>query len=182
MRCTIIPRAKESKMKKITPDDLNKRLKKKEVILVDVREPVEHKTEAIEGAHLIPLADISQRTLPSKTKPIVFHCQAGKRSEAACKKLLAKTPNLEIYSLEGGIAAWKNAGLPVKIAQCNVWSLQRQVLFVAGLFAFIGFALGYYYNPAFHLLSAFVALGLIFAGVTGKCGMALLLAKMPWNK
>lgn len=166
----------------MTPKDLNKRLSKREVILIDVREPIENKAASIEGARLIPLSEISVSTLPSKTKPIVIHCQAGKRSETACKKLLSESPSLEVYSLEGGIAAWKEEGFPLKTAVCGIWPLQRQVLFIAGLFAFIGFALGYYYNPAFHLLSAFVALGLIFAGVTGKCGMALLLAKMPWNK
>jgi hypothetical protein len=32
------------------------------------------------------------------------------------------------------------------------------------------------------MLSGFVGAGLVFAGVTGFCGMARLLALMPWNR
>ena len=36
--------------------------------------------------------------------------------------------------------------------------------------------------PQWLWLSAFVGAGLVFAGVTGFCGLGLLLARMPWNK
>ena len=45
-----------------------------------------------------------------------------------------------------------------------------------------GVALGVFVSPWFLILPAFVGCGLMFAGITGWCGMALLLAKMPWNK
>lgn len=33
-----------------------------------------------------------------------------------------------------------------------------------------------------HLLSGFVGAGLMFAGISGFCGLARLLVRMPWNR
>ena len=46
----------------------------------------------------------------------------------------------------------------------------------------IGVILGWTISPVFYGLSAFVGAGLTFAGVTGFCGLARLLAIMPWNR
>jgi hypothetical protein len=46
----------------------------------------------------------------------------------------------------------------------------------------LGVALGLWVSPAFFGLSAFVGAGLVFAGVSGWCGMAKMLAYMPWNR
>lgn len=56
--------------------------------------------------------------------------------------------------------------------------LMRQVQIAAGVLILLGVALGYAVNSGF-LLSAFVGAGLAFAGITGFCGMARLLALMP---
>ena len=58
----------------------------------------------------------------------------------------------------------------------------RQVQIAAGVLILLGVALGYSVSSAFFLLSAFVGAGLTLAGVTGFCGMARLLAVMPWNR
>ncbi|MBL0811046.1 DUF2892 domain-containing protein, partial [Klebsiella michiganensis] len=60
--------------------------------------------------------------------------------------------------------------------------LMRQVQIVAGALILLGVALGYAFSSGFFLLSAFVGAGLTFAGITGFCGMARLLALMPWNR
>ena len=60
--------------------------------------------------------------------------------------------------------------------------LMRQVQIVAGALILLGVALGYAFCSGFFLLSAFVGAGLTFAGITGFCGMARLLALMPWNR
>jgi len=39
-----------------------------------------------------------------------------------------------------------------------------------------------YIAPALIWLAVFVGAGLTFAGLTGTCGMAILIARMPWNK
>ncbi|MFU8797418.1 MAG: rhodanese-like domain-containing protein [Gammaproteobacteria bacterium] len=101
-------------MKTITVDALKKRIDQNNVLLIDVREPAEHRSEYIEGAFLIPLNEISLEKLPLKSSLIVMHCKSGKRSADACEKLLSQDPTLEVYSLEGGIIAWQQAGFEVK--------------------------------------------------------------------
>jgi rhodanese-related sulfurtransferase len=58
----------------------------------------------------------------------------------------------------------------------------RQVQIAAGGLVLAGVALGFTVHPVFFGLSAFVGAGLALAGVTGFCGMARLLAVMPWNR
>ena len=61
-------------------------------------------------------------------------------------------------------------------------SLERQVRIAAGSLVMLGVVLSYAVHPYFVGLSAFVGAGLIFAGVTDTCGMAMILARMPWNQ
>ena len=60
--------------------------------------------------------------------------------------------------------------------------IMRQVQITAGGLVFLGVILGVWVAPAFLGLSAFVGAGLMFAGISGWCGMAKLLALMPWNR
>ena len=48
--------------------------------------------------------------------------------------------------------------------------------------ALAGVLLGAFVWPGFYVLSGFVGAGLTLAGITGFCGMARLLAHMPWNR
>jgi hypothetical protein len=50
------------------------------------------------------------------------------------------------------------------------------------LLVVIGVGLSFAIHPYFIGLSAFVGVGLIFAAVTDTCGMAMILARMPWNR
>jgi hypothetical protein len=58
----------------------------------------------------------------------------------------------------------------------------RQVQIAVGLISATGAWLALSVNPWFALVPLATGCGLLFAGLTGTCGMALLLAKMPWNK
>ena len=95
---------------------------------------------------------------------------------------LAAAAGCEAYILEGGIDAWKRAGLPVLTDRRQPLEIMRQVQIAAGGLVLLGVALGIWVAPAFLGLSAFVGAGLVFAGVSGWCGMARLLALMPWNR
>jgi len=64
----------------------------------------------------------------------------------------------------------------------NAIALERQVRIADGSLVLLGTALGAFVHPAFRTLPAFVGAGLVFAGVTDTCGMAMLLARMPWNR
>lgn len=64
----------------------------------------------------------------------------------------------------------------------STWSIDRQVRLTSGLLILIGIALAYTLSPNWIFLSAFVSLGMIFSALTNTCGMAAVLAKMPWNQ
>ena len=83
--------------------------------------------------------------------------------------------------VEGGTQAWSAAGLPVQRGRKTI-SIERQVRIGAGLLVLTGVALGWFYHPGFFLLSAFVGAGLVFAGITDICGLAIFLAFAPWNR
>ena len=57
----------------------------------------------------------------------------------------------------------------------------RQVQIVAGSLVVLGVLLGSLVSPWLYALSGFVGAGLVFAGVSGTCGLASLLRLMPWN-
>ncbi len=61
-------------------------------------------------------------------------------------------------------------------------SLERQVRIGAGSLVLAGVLLGWFVRPEFIWLSGLVGAGLVFAGITDICGLALLLAKAPWNR
>lgn len=153
-----------------------------EAILIDVREPMEHASQKITGAQLHPVADICSQALPETDKKILIHCQKGMRGSNACQKLMAENEALEVYNIEGGIEAWKKAGLPVEESDKKTLPLDRQVHLTIGLCVLIFSLLGYFVNSTFVLVAAFFGAGLANAGLTGWCGLARLIAKMPWNR
>lgn len=170
-------------LKTIDAKTLKTWLDNNEAVLVDVREPAEHAAENITGATLLPLGSVSKSALPTCAgKKLVIHCRKGGRGGSACAKLLAEDPNLDIYNLEGGIEAWNAAGLTVASSGKFFLPLDRQVQLTIGLCVLTGSILGYLVSPAFFLLTGFLGTGLTFAGLTGFCGLALLMAKMPWNQ
>jgi len=154
-----------------------------EIVLIDVREPFEHAAERIAGSVSVPLGSLDPAALCEKFKGkrLVFHCASGKRSAKACKQF-AQAKDTPASHLAGGIEAWKSAHLPtVKPAKAGL-PVMRQVQIAAGSLVVIGLLLGWFVTPWFFLLSGFVGCGLMFAGLSGWCGMAKLLAVMPWNR
>ena len=147
--------------------------------LVDIREPDEHARERVPGARNAPLSRLD--TLPANAKAIVFHCRSGARTSANATRL-ADSAGCEAYILEGGIDAWKKAGLPVAVDRGQPIEIMRQVQITAGALVLLGVLLGIWVAPAFLALSGFVGAGLMFAGISGWYGMARLLGLMPWNR
>lgn len=169
-------------LKVVDVNTLKTWLDKGEAILIDVREAVERADAAIPGSVFMPLANVSRQNLPELSeKKLVVHCHRGGRGGKACEKLLAEDENLEIYNLEGGITAWKEAGFAVESAGKKILPLERQVQLAIGGMLILFCVLGYLIAPIFFLLTGFIGLGLVFAGLTGFCGLAILMAKMPWN-
>jgi rhodanese-related sulfurtransferase len=153
-------------------------------VLVDIRERDEFARERIGGArhHAMSILDQDHPAKPGD-EVLIFHCKSGNRTSQAASRIADGTPpHIETYVLEGGIDAWKKAGLPVTFNPKAPIPVMRQVQIVAGGLVVIGAVLGATVSPGFYLLSAFVGAGLVFAGATGFCGMARVLEVMPWNR
>lgn len=150
--------------------------------LIDVRTPAEYRTVHIPQAHLMPLDALDAdevRSLAGDDQPVYVICHSGARGTKACEKLAASGLT-NIVNIEGGTSAWADAGLPVNRGK-GVISIMRQVQIIAGSLILLGVILAATINPWFMALSGFVGTGLLFAGLTDTCGMAILLARMPWN-
>lgn len=155
------------------------------VFLVDVRSPLEFRQGYIPGSQNIPLKQIlsgeTQLSSP-EGKQICFVCQSGKRAELA-RAFLSEQAEAEAAILDGGVDSWRAAGLPVeKDALVHGVSLVRQVQIIIGGLNLIALCLAWFVSSYWLLLPACTSLGLLLAGLTGFCGLALLLAKMPWNR
>ncbi len=74
------------------------------------------------------------------------------------------------------------SGKPFVRGTSRVWSLERQVRFAAGGLVLSGASLAFVVDPRWLALPAFVGLGLVFSAATDTCGMALILARLPWNR
>jgi rhodanese-related sulfurtransferase len=153
-----------------------------EAVLIDVREPDEHARERIEGARPAPLSRFDPQAFAAeRSKIAVFHCNSGNRTALAAERLLA-AGFAETFELEGGLQAWKRAGLSVVADRAAPLPIMRQVQIVTGSMVILGVILALLVSPWFIALSALVGAGLVMAGITGFCGLAQMLARMPWNR
>lgn len=162
--------------------ELKEKLDRNDCQLIDVREYVEYAGGRVPGAKLIPLGEIERRCSElNPEKQIYVMCRSGRRSAEAQRKLMALGFK-NVVNVAGGFEEWKKLGLPIEKEEKAPWSLERQVRLTAGLLVLSGVLLSVFVHPYFIWLAGFVGAGLTFAGLTDWCGMAMLLAKMPWNR
>jgi len=82
--------------------------------VVDVRAADEFAAGSVPNAKNIPLADIARRgTELRKDRPVILICNDGRASVRAAQPLRAGGIG-EVYVLTGGVAAWREAGLPIR--------------------------------------------------------------------
>lgn len=171
-----------SALNKIDAQQAKTLLDSGKAILVDIREGDEFAREHVPGAHHVPLSGFSSSDFPQdRGKIAIFHCASGARTAEAAPRILA-SGFAEVYMLEQGLAGWKKAGLKTVVNRKMPISIQRQVQITAGSMVLIGVILGFAVSPWFFALSGFVGAGLTFAGLSGTCAMASILAVMPWNR
>jgi rhodanese-related sulfurtransferase len=135
-------------------------------------------------ARLTPLDTLDPSAIAAQRQdgdPLYVICQSGGRAAKACQRL-REAGLTEVYNIEGGTAAWERGNLPVERGRSNLISLERQVRIIAGSLVLSGSLLAWAVHPSFLAIPTFVGGGLIFAGITDYCGMALVLCKMPWNR
>lgn len=168
----------------VSPQEVSQAMNEnRELRIIDVRTPAEYEEMHIAGTELVPLdkldvSEVSKRH--GSDGRLVVLCRSGSRSRQAAEKLRGAGCE-RVQVVDGGIVAWEQAGLPVVRGRKTI-SLERQVRIGAGSLVLLGVVLGLLVHAAFYGLSAFVGAGLVFAGVTDTCGMAMILAKMPWNQ
>jgi rhodanese-related sulfurtransferase len=156
-------------------------------LLIDIREADEHARAKIPGAQHLPLSKLDEADFAvHQGKPVIFHCKSGARTKANGPRLAGKLGEtceaFEAFMVEGGLDAWRKAGLPVVSDRHQPLELQRQVQIGASSLAVVGTLLGLFVSPWFFAVPAFVGAGLITAGLTGFCGMARILMRAPWNR
>jgi glyoxylase-like metal-dependent hydrolase (beta-lactamase superfamily II)/rhodanese-related sulfurtransferase len=149
-------------------------------LLVDVRTPLEFASARIEPSVNIPLDQLEARLdeIPEASDVVVV-CRTGVRAMTAAEALVRAGRRARV--LEGGVNAWRPAGLPLREGRRRL-PVDRQVQLIAGLMVLAGVGLGTLVNPWFLVLAAFFGAGLTFAGATGTCGLAVVLMRMPWNR
>ena len=173
-------------MKTIAPAQLHQLLKAQPGLpLLDVRTPVEYAAIHALPAGNVPLDSLAPKELFDsgdlpENQAIYLLCRTGSREKKAAEKF-AKEGFPQAVVVEGCTLAWNEAGLPVERGAIKMMSLERQVRIGAGSLVLSGIVLGSLVHRGFFGLSAFAGVGLVFAGITDFCGMALLLSKLPWN-
>jgi rhodanese-related sulfurtransferase len=98
-------------LQELTPTEVHDALRRRDIVLIDVREPQEYVAERIDGALLFPLSSFDPRALPVGDRPVVLHCGSGKRSATAVTKCIEAGVPITRH-MKGGIMAWKHAHHP----------------------------------------------------------------------
>ena len=101
--------------KGLSPAQATALINREDAQVIDVREASEFSTGHLLNARHIPLSDLEKRLgelEKFKDKPVILNCLSGNRSAAGCT-LLRKAGFSNVHNLEGGIAAWEQAGMPI---------------------------------------------------------------------
>ena len=161
---------------RVSVETLREALAQKTALALDVREPDEYAHRHIAGTRNVPLSRLPAG-LPELSPGHEFYvfCQSGPRAFQAAQIMRSRGLK-DVHIVEGGLNAWAAAGYPVEKSGGPI-PIMRQVQIVAGSLAFLGGLV-----PSLRWIAIIVGAGLVFAGVSGTCGMAAVLARMPWNK
>jgi adenylyltransferase/sulfurtransferase len=99
---------------RLSAKEVSDRVASGELKVVDVREQWEFARDHIPNATLIPLGQIIARPKDVITADnVVFVCEVGQRSAVAAE-MAAALGMQQVFNLEGGMQAWRTAGLPVE--------------------------------------------------------------------
>ena len=151
-------------------------------VLIDVRTPGEILGGEIPESVIMPFDLVSAKRLEpivDTNKKIVFVCHSGNRAGQAADAVSGLLPDVAV--LDGGVAAWKQAGLPMTEGR-DVIPIERQVQITVGSLLILTVLLTYFVSTAFLIFPGLFGAGLVYAGWSGSCGMARVLLMMPWNQ
>ncbi|WP_210527748.1 rhodanese-like domain-containing protein [Rubellimicrobium arenae] len=158
-----------------------RRLLDRGALLVDIREEDERRRFYVPGSLHAPISQLPRRIGARGVPAVIFLCDCGVETLDHARRLRGLT-TAAAFRLEGGIQAWRRAGLPVAVDGGPAIGLARQVELALGALSLLGLALGELVHPGCLALSALAGLALIRSGLTGRCGLANGLRRMPWNQ
>lgn len=173
----------------ISPQRLHRRMDAGQpVTLLDVRSPAEYRAGHVSGALSLPLDELDTAALVQRIGirdigselPLYLTCQSGVRAQQAAEKLY-DAGHRNLMLLQGGTEAWRREGLPMR-GTGSVLSLEQQVQITIGALLILKVAFGFTVHELFFVLGALIGAGLITAGLTRWCGLARLIARLPWNR
>ena len=150
--------------------------------ILDVRTGGEFENSHIPGSYNVPLDTLGEhvRDLADVEHPVVLVCQSGGRASQAHEKL-TEAGKATLHILEGGMTSWQEAGGDVTVGNTTRFAMDRQVRFVAGIFAIVA-VVASIFVPGLEWIAAGVGAGLAYSAVSNTCAMAAVLAKLPYNR
>lgn len=158
-----------------------------EQVIIDVREQDEFAAGHVKGSIWVPLSSFAHcapGVLQRLTgKKVVIMCRSGNRAALALEQIknMGFSGQLDAEIYEGGLLEWTRQGKPVSKGAAFALPIMRQVQIAAGGLVLAASLTALFLKPWAAWVSAFVGAGLVFAGITGFCGLAVLLSAMPWN-
>jgi rhodanese-related sulfurtransferase len=82
--------------------------------VIDTRTPDEFKKGSLPNARNVPADKIGERMRDvKKDRPVIVVCATGRTAGGVAAQLRA-AGHAEVYVLAGGLAAWREAGLPIR--------------------------------------------------------------------
>ena len=154
--------------------------------VLDVRTPAKFAECHVASAKLAPLDALDPRKAtdalkPADGTPIYLLCKGGTRATKAAQQFIA-AGIANVCVVTGGTEACVTAGLPVSRGGKAAIPLDGQVRIAIGALIFLFWLLASTVHYAFGYLTLAMGAALIASGLTGFCGMAILLGKAPWNQ
>lgn len=168
----------------VTPTDLAElAVHRSDVAILDVRASAEFESAHIPGSYNVPLDLLPEHTRDLGTAvggPVVLVCRSGTRARQA-EQLLGAAGLPRLHVLDGGLAAWEGAGLPLNRGRQR-WNMERQVRGIAGGLSMAGALAGLFLWRPLGGIAAGIGGGLLASALTDSCTMTRFLAKLPYNR
>ena len=111
----------EKRIEHLTPEEARKEIEAGgDLILLDTREPHEYAEAHLDGAVLVPPAEVLERIdeiAPDTSQRLLVYCRTGNRSARAVHQLQEELGYENAVNVSGGIVEWQQKGLPVAEAE-----------------------------------------------------------------
>jgi molybdopterin/thiamine biosynthesis adenylyltransferase/rhodanese-related sulfurtransferase len=119
----------KARIEQVSVDRANRELASGEAVLIDTRDAVNRQEVRIEGDEFAPagnggieshseeFGDRVAELAGGRDQRVVLYCNVGNRSAVAADALVREHGFEDVASVEGGIAAWEAAGLPVVVPE-----------------------------------------------------------------